>query len=172
MAGYEGDRGADALLLPDKSELKTWRVVAAFVFAPFFAALAFAFYEPAYDGLASYSERVLRSAIIYAVVGALLPTVVLGIPAFLVLRKFLQATALNCVIAGAVIAAIPWAILGLRPSADSASIGGRATVINGEYTAYGWQEFGQFLMIIGAAGALGGLFFWLIAAAKLPRKTG
>lgn len=172
MAGYERNRGSDALAVSDKVVLNPWRVTAAFVLAPFFAALAFAVYEPAYDGLSSYAERVLRSAVIYYVVGALLPTAVLAIPAFLVLKKMLRPTALNCALAGAMIAAIPWFLLGLYPLTESASIGNQPTVIDGEYTSFGWLSlFRDFLLPIAVAGALGGAIFWLIAATKLPHKS-
>jgi hypothetical protein len=82
VKGYQDSRAADAVAVPDKAELKRWRVVAAFILTPFLAALAFAAFQPAYEGLSSYPERVLRTAIVYAVFGALLPTIVLGISCF------------------------------------------------------------------------------------------
>lgn len=62
-------------------------------------------------------------------------------------------------------ASAPWALITLLgPSADQASIGGKATVIDGTTTAYGWLVAAQFVGEIALFGAAAGLLFWAIAA--------
>ncbi len=82
------------------------------------------------------------------------------------LRRHFSANLLGCVIVGFVVAALPWALLVMIGSgASEASIDGRATVINGQTTAYGWLKNAEFVLTIGAFGAFGGLVFWAVAAA-------
>jgi hypothetical protein len=170
VPGYQDRRLADAVEVPDKEKLNKARVIAAFVLTPFLAALAFAAAFPLYGGLPHYLDRVVRSAMLYWIFGALPWALLFGIPAYLVLKKVLLPRLLWCALAGAIIAALPWLLLGLNPSADQASVGGRATVINGDYTAFGWQQFAQSILVIAAGGAAGGAIFWLIAAAKWPLR--
>ena len=143
-----------------------WRVALAFVVVPGLAAFLYAAYEPAYAGLPSYWERVFATAKLNAIVGAYPTALVFGVPAYLAMRRRFRARAINCAIVGAALAAAPWALLVLLgPSADSASIGGRDTVIDGHYTAYGWLRNLGFVGQIAAMGAAGGTIFWIIAAA-------
>jgi hypothetical protein len=121
---------------------------------------------PAYDGLPNWSERVWRTAEIYGVVGAYPTAVVIGIPAYFLLRRHFAARPLACALVGSVIAALPWALLVLAgSSASEASVNGRATVISGHTTAYGWLQNAEFVLTIGVFGAIGGLVFWAVAAA-------
>jgi len=125
---------------------------------------------PLYAGLPDYLDRVLRTWPFYYFLGALLPALVFGVPAFMLLRKLLRLSAVNCVLVGAIVAALPWFLLGLLAGGGEASTGGRATITDGHYTAFGWLEFGAFLGMMALAGAVGGMIFWLIAAARLPRR--
>lgn len=149
-------------------------MVLAFLVAPGAAALLMAIFEPAYAGLPDPMERVLRTARILGLLGAYPTTIFIGIPGYLMLRRHLAPTALNCSLGGAAIAALPWTLLILLPSGVSdASIGGRATVIDGHNTLYGWVTDVEFVLEIAAFGAAGGLVFWLIAAAgHLTPKDG
>ena len=140
------------------------RLIAAFVFVPGLAAFVLATVQPGYAGL-PYFEAVLRSALLFAIFGAYPSTLIFGVPIYLVLRKNLRATISNCAAAGAFVAALPWFLLGVLASPDQASTNGRATVVDGRMTAYGWLELGQFLLILGAVGAVAGALFWLIAVA-------
>lgn len=121
---------------------------------------------PAYDGLPHWSERVSRTAETYCVLGAYPTAVVFGVPAYFVLRQHFAARPFACALVGSVIAALPWGVLVLAgSSAWEASVNGRATVINGDTTAYGWLQNAEFILTIGLFGAIGGLVFWAIAAA-------
>jgi hypothetical protein len=148
-----------------------WRIVLAFALVPGVAALALASTMPLYSGLGSYFERVWRTAIVFAIV-AYPVGIIIGLPTFLVLQRRVAATWLNCALAGAFVAALPWlVIVPLGPSADQASIGGQATVIDGRYTAYGLLSGLQFVGIIAIAGATAGFAFWAVAAANWKRRA-
>ena len=148
-----------------------WRIILAFALVPGIAALALATTMPLYAGLDSYFERVWRTAIVFAIV-AYPVGIVIGLPTFLVLQRRVAATWLNCALTGAFVAALPWLVIVLLgPSADQASIGGRATVIDGRYTAYGLLSGLQFVGIIALAGATAGLAFWVVAAVNWKRRT-
>jgi len=143
-----------------------WRVLLAFATVPGIAALALATASPAYDGLDRYFERVWRTWFMFAIFAYPLG-LLFGLPAYGILRNILKPTWLNCTLAGACVAAAPWLIFALLPSsADQASIGGRATVVNGTTTAYGYLVAMQFVGIIALCGAIAGFLFWLIAAAR------
>lgn len=149
----------------ERSYPPIWRIIAAFFIVPGVAALVMAILMPAYDGISDPLERIWRSALVFAVVGAYPATVILGVPAFFILRQRFEATLLNCSLTGAVVAALPWLILSLLSPLDSASIGGRATILHGSLTPYGWLTNLTSIGQIALFGAAGGMLFWLIAAA-------
>lgn len=111
------------------------------------------------------AERVWRSALVYAVIGAYPPAALFGIPAYFALRRHFAPHITNCAIAGAVVASLPWAFLTLVNTPDQAIIDNRTTVINGSKTAFGWLMTAQLLGEIALFGALGGALFWAIAVA-------
>lgn len=156
--------------VPLRSYPPGWRVASAFLLAPAFAALLIAIAMPAYDGLPTLTERIWKSAIVYGVVGAYPPTIIFGIPAYFVLRKHFEPRPMNCAMVGALVAALPWAILTLFSTPDQASIGDRGTVIEGAKTAYGWLMDAQALAQIAFFGALGGCLFWVVAVAGSKSK--
>ena len=139
------------------------RVVLAFVTAPSVAALLMAIAMPAYDGMESKLERIWLTAKIFALVGAYPTVLLLGIPAYFLLRKRLKPTCVNCALVGGVIAASPWLLLTGFPTADQSSVGGRATIIDGYTTSYGWLLNLQFVGAIAVFGVIAGGVFWLIA---------
>jgi hypothetical protein len=163
------DRDIDFVALADKGPISIWRVILAFVLTPLLISLALASAMPFYNGLPNYMDRVLRTWPLYVIFGALPPTILFGVPTFLILRKLARLSLVNCAAVGAIIITVPWFFLFLFPT-GSAWTGDRATIINGEYTAYGWLEFAQTMLIFAAAGAVGGAIFWMIAAAKWPRR--
>ena len=119
---------------PQRTYPPTWRIVAAFLIVPGAAALLMATVMPAYEGISNPLERIWLSAYAFAVFGAYPTTVILGIPTFFILRRHFDPRLINCSLAGALIAALPWFLLSTFSLPDSASIGGRATVINGSLT--------------------------------------
>lgn len=146
-----------------------WRVAVAFVAAPLVVAVGLAWAEPPYGG-PDRMRRVVEAGIAYALVGAYPPALLLGVPAFLALRRRLRPTALNCMLVGAAVAALPWLLLGpLLPGSDDATIMGRATRIDGRTTPWGWFLLARFVAMTAGAGAVGGAVFWLTAAARMPR---
>jgi hypothetical protein len=151
--------------LPERTYPPHWRVAAAFILVPAFAALSFAIAMPLYAGLPMMAERIWRSALVYGLIGAYPPAVVIGVPAYFALRRHFDPHFINCAWVGALVATLPWMFLTLVSTPDQASIGDRATVINGSYTAFGWLMNAQFLGEIALAGAIGGALFWVIAAA-------
>ena len=142
-----------------------WRVILAFVVVPGAAALLMAIAMPAYEGITDPLERIWRSAVAFAVFGAYPPAFIIGLPAFFMLRRHVNATIINCAATGAVVAALPWLVLALISRPDNASIDGRSTVIDGSLTAYGWLMNFYYVGQIALLGAIAGALFWLIAAA-------
>lgn len=157
-----------------RSELaRGGRVLLAFLIAPGIAALALATFQPAYGGLGHYFYRVWRTTIAYGLIGAYPSALIFGVPAFLILRNRIAGTWKNCAVVGACVAAVPWLIIILvSPNADQASVGGRATVIDGRLTVFGWLNYLQSVGFIAISGAFAGLLFWLVATGgrNLPRK--
>jgi hypothetical protein len=142
-----------------------WRVALAFIAAPGVAALFMAMAFPAYEGLPTFLERVWRTAQVYGVMGAYPAAIVLGLPAYFIVRRHVSAKPIGCMAVGFVVAALPWALLVVIGAGGSASIDGQRTVIDGHTTAYGWLKNAEFILTIGLFGAVGGLVFWAVAAA-------
>ena len=140
-----------------------WRLALAFIVVPGAAALLMAILQPLYAGLSNYWDRVFGTALVYAVVGAYPSAIVLGVPAYLLLRNRLRPTLINCAVVAAIVAALPWLLLALVSSPDYASYGGHVTYENGGITVAGlfyWLiDIGK-ICIFGAAA---GMLFWLIA---------
>ncbi|MFZ5718929.1 MAG: hypothetical protein ACOY5Y_05605 [Pseudomonadota bacterium] len=143
------------------------RVALAFAVAPAVPALAYASLT-LFDGIDNGSFW--RTAALFALLGGYPAALVLGVPVFLLLRGRLAPRLIYAVVAGGLVAAAPWTI-SLLPdeAAHYASVDGRATVVRGVRTAWGWIVSLQFLAMTFALGALGGAAFWWIAAWK-PRR--
>jgi hypothetical protein len=138
------------------------RVAVAFAIAPVAPELLYACFAPLYAGLPLF-ERIVRTAMTYVIFGGYLPTVLLGIPTFQVLRlKSVQPTALACAAVGAAVAAAPWVLLGLTSSSGFAISGGHVTYVHGMKTLWGWIEFATVVCQTIMAGALGGIVFWWV----------
>lgn len=154
-----------AAQISEEQNPQRWRVLLAFIIVPGVAAFLMAMIDPAYDGLDAPFERIWRTAVVFAMFGAYPSALVFGVPGYMILRKRVAGTWFNCAAAGAAVAALPWLLIVLfGPRADQASIGGKATVIDGTKTAYGWLSDFQFIGTIALFGCLAGVLFWLIAA--------
>lgn len=146
-----------------------WRVILAFALAPGLAALVAASFEPLYQGL-PYVERVLRTGLVFAIFGYAV-SLIIGVPTYLALSRRVRASWLNCSLAGAVIAALPWLLLFMVvPSADHANFDGKATVVNGSRTLYGFLKELEIVGLIGLFGFVGGFIFWLVATAGFSNR--
>ena len=139
--------------------------MAAFIITPLLAAFALACVHPEYAGLPSLADRIFRTTIIYALFGGYPAALVFGLPAFLFLRDRVRASAFNCAATGAVVASLPWLLLGLISNPNYAYSNGHVTHQNGAKTWWGWVELFVFVGEIAALGAVAGVVFWIIAAA-------
>lgn len=121
----------------------------------------FACLSPAYEGLESLTERVLRTGwLTYVVV---LPVALLfGVPVYRALQPRVSPSPLNFALAGAAVSAAPWLVLTLLARPDEAWMGGRVTVHHGFYTLAGWIEVIRFLALIAGLGAASALVFWCV----------
>ncbi len=154
-----------------QASIPLWRLILGFLIAPLVAALAIAIIQPAYDGLDSYSDRIYRTTIAFAVFGGYPWALLFGIPAYFALRNRARASVLNCALVGAVIASFPWFVLGLLFRPDYAESDSRVTVLNGSRTLAGWFEFGELIAFVAVSGAFAGAVFWLVVAAGKSRSS-
>jgi hypothetical protein len=147
------------------------RLALAFIVAPGAAALVMAILQPLYAGLPDFWDRVFRTALINAVVGGYPAALILGVPAYLLLRKRLRPTILNCAAVGAVIAALPWLLLGLFFSPEYAYSNGHVTHQNSHITLWGLFDLSVLTGWIGLLGAGAGVLLWLITVAGAHGQT-
>jgi hypothetical protein len=99
-----------------------------------------------------------------AFVITLAPTVILGVPLFLILLGYSEhwINGISAVAGGFLVGAVPTALFTWPGCYKcSSSIHNVALVIDGTVTAAGWLSYGRFVVGIGLAGALGGFVFWL-----------
>ena len=149
-----------------------WRVALGFLIAPGGAALAFAIVSPFYGGLPSMTDRIVRSAEAVSFVVYPMATI-FGVPAYLWLRGRLQPSIGNCVLAGSLIAALPWFLALTLVTGDEASVGNVVMAHNHVRTPAGWMEVLKMVGGIAALGGIAGLIFWLLAAADFrgPQRS-
>ena len=132
---------------------RPWRIVAAFIITPLLAAFALACIQPLYAGLTSLPDRIFRTTMIYTFFGGYPAALVIGFPAFMFLRHRVNASALNCAGAGAIVASLPWLLLGLISNPKYAYSNGHVTHQNGAKTWAGWVDLFAFVGEIAALGA-------------------
>jgi len=146
-----------------------WRTIAAFALTPLIAAFGVACIGPGYGGYSKFPESILRTTYEFALFGGYPPTIVLGVPAFLFLRHRVRASVLNCAATGAVVASLPWFVLGLGSHPDYAATNGHVTNMNGAMTGWGWIYLIELCGAMALLGAFSGALFWVIAAAGARR---
>jgi hypothetical protein len=149
----------------------TWRIIAGFLIAPFVAATAMACVEPDYFGIGSAFERIFHTTILFSALWAYPTTIMFGLPGFFFLRRRVAASPLNCVLAGAGVAAAPWVALSLFHGSGDTSLGGHDLIVDGYRTVWGWIEFCKLMLKTTAFGAFGGLIFWLVASAGAQKPN-
>ncbi len=131
-----------------------WRVALGFLLAPLIAAFAFSLIE-------DHSLAVVVPAALY---GGYPAAIVLGIPAYVLLRGAMQPRFWVLMIMGGVIAVLPWIALALSNTAGSSQVGNCQSTIDGRMT---WCGFVGNLWLWGQIfcfGAFGGLVFWFCVA--------
>lgn len=148
-----------------------WRVLLAFAVVPLIASAGMASVHPLYAGLPDFLDRIARTTITYSIFGAYPSALILGVPAYFLLRRRLQPSLPSCVWVAAAVAALPWVIVGLAFPADEASIGDRVTVAGGVRTFWGWIYFARFVLNFCLIGGIAGAIFWFIAVWRMPLKT-
>jgi hypothetical protein len=101
--------------------------------------------------------------------------VLLGLPAYFMLRRRLSPRLITVALAGGLIAAAPWSVLmPLLPNPSDAWIGSCHTVIDGHTTWCGYLEGMKFVALVFGLGIIGGLAFWICAIwrdARLVRSS-
>lgn len=98
---------------------------------------------------------------------------ILGVPAFLLLRKLRAIHWWSTIGVGFLLGAFPIAVISwpYRFAGMSASSNGVQTIINGTPTSAGWLEYVSALSFVGGCGALGAAAFWLVWRTHEPQPS-
>jgi hypothetical protein len=141
-----------------------WRLVLAFVIAPLCGATVLTILQLGW----STSPTKLIDSVRLLSIGAFPAVALLGLPAYFILRNIAAPSLLNCAVVGAMVAVLPGLLLELLPMSEHVqfSIGGRATVIDGHRTAWGWELWRASLIKTAGAGLAGGAVFWVLALSR------
>ncbi len=119
--------------------------------------------------IASFGSQVL----LVVIFGGYPATVLLGAPAYFMLRQRLRPRLITVTLAGGLIAGAPWpALMLLSSNPDDAWIGSCHTVIDGWTTWCGYLEGMKFVALVFCLGAIGGIAFWVCAIWRDPRLVG
>lgn len=101
--------------------------------------------------------------------------VLLGAPAYLVLRHFNLIRWWSALLAGFILGAVPVAVftwpLNYSGLKTSATIDGVETIINGVPTMAGWIQYIQGVSFFGVCGVVAALAFWLVAPNKSLKRV-
>jgi len=93
--------------------------------------------------------------------------VVLGVPAYFLLRKLNAVRWWSTVATGFILGAVPYTIfawpLQYAELHSSSTVDGVQTMIDGIPTAAGWIQFTSAALFFGACGAVGALAFWAVS---------
>lgn len=115
-----------------------------------------------------------RSFFLMCLIASVAYVMALGLPAFLILKRFNAIRWWSTIGMGFLLGAIPFALftwpLRYPELQTSASVGGVQTMINGIPTLAGWLQYLAGLSSLGACGAVGALAFWLVWRDK-PQPT-
>ena len=137
------------------------------VLVPYAVSLAGSDDSFAWAGFKTFATFVLATAVVYVVV--------LGVPAFLILRWRKAIRWWSSMLMGFALGCLPIAV-DLWPEDDSGVSSSHwdgekmvATVVNGTATLAGWIQYGQSVAVFGLFGAVGGLAFWLVWRSMRPR---
>lgn len=146
-----------------------WRLILGFAIAPLIASTTLACIISLYAGLPNFLTRVAQIAWICALFGGYPATIVFGVPAYLVLRRRVAPSVINCSLVGAIIAATPWIILVMRSKATHAYSNNHFTVQDSVITWWGLLDFIILIAELSVLGAFTGTIFWIIIAYGLKK---
>lgn len=115
-------------------------------------------------------QRFLGWVMLIAIYGAVPSALILGVPAYFILRRYLKPRFITFVLVGGVIAALPWLLLSLLPGKNFfTSYNSCKTVIDGARTWCDYLEVFKFSARNFAFGSIGGAVFWLCTTWRMPR---
>lgn len=144
------------------------RIILAFLIAPL-APSALAATLTLFDGHPNGGYRQWFALFAFA---AFPTALLLGAPAYFLLRNRLKPRLVYIVLTGGLIAVAPWMLLVIfGPAPEFASSGQRVTVEHGARTLWGWLEALGSISGIFALGLIGGFTFWLVALGLPGWKT-
>ncbi|HTO80976.1 MAG TPA: hypothetical protein VMQ73_02025 [Methylomirabilota bacterium] len=110
--------------------------------------------------IATFGSQVMLAALY----GGYPATMLLGIPAYFLLRPRLRPRLITIALCGGIIAAVPWLVVGLLlPNPSYADIDGCRTVVAGHTTWCGYWEDLKFIAFVFGLGTIGGVVFWICA---------
>ena len=135
---------------PDQIYLPAWQVTLGFLVAPGAGAVLLASLESLFEG--APPEGIWKLAILFGFFGAYPAALLVGVPAYVVLRRRFVPRPVNCMLAGAFVAAWPGAVLGLLR-------------LNGDATIDGWLQAAELILLLACIGLAVGMVFWLLVAA-------
>lgn len=134
----------------------TRRIVVAFFVAPWVPSLVVAFGGPFVGGLEQMTLRVFIG-LIYGLVLTYMMVLVLGLPLYALLRRRVRLTVLGYALIGVAVAALPVELLVVLVSAVRRN-------------PMPMADFAGLMVRLMGLGALGGVTFWAVAAARLAPK--
>ncbi|WP_040552424.1 hypothetical protein [Rheinheimera nanhaiensis] len=107
----------------------------------------------------------------WAVVVSWVISVVIGIPAYLLLKANGCITFRSLTLGGAIISVAPWLLLSFPGSTTRSVVGQTIIIENGSYTTAGLLYQAEFLLGFGFCGAVSGVVFWLIVRQLVTRPS-
>lgn len=105
-------------------------------------------------------------------IGGYGPAILVGLPTFFILIETAKPTVVNSMLAGTVVATVPWFVVFavLRPNSSFSN--GHVTTENGIITLDGLIDLLWVMIPFGVSGAIGGLVFWVAALSGNGRAPG
>jgi len=156
---------------PDRTAPKLCRrrLVLAFILAPLAPALLISL-PTLFDGLDN--GGLLKTVAMFALFGGYPATLIFGVPAFLILKRWVRPRLVWIMLTGGLVAAAPVALsLLLTRPPEFASIDGQVIAQAGRLTKAGWIQHLYMLGAIFTLGVIGGLAFWIVGVRRFGRES-
>ncbi len=114
----------------------------------------------------------LQWVVLFALIGGYPATLVLGLPAYFVLRSRLAPRFGHVALAGGLVAVAPWLLLMLfAPTPDLVVRGEHILAQDGVKTVWGWLDGLRLVGWIFLLGLFGGAAFWFAAVWRPPSRS-